>query len=65
MNAFYIILAASPIVLLAMTAFLVMVIVGIRNGDRGDLTTPPRNPIDALARRVVGVGVRNNRPGDE
>lgn len=65
MNAFSIILAASPILLLLSTAFLVMVIVGIRKGDRGDLTTPPRNPADALARRVTGVGVRSNHPGDE
>jgi hypothetical protein len=65
MTAFYIILAASPILLLLGTAFLVIVIIGIRKGDRGDLTEPPRNAIDAIARRVAGVGVRSDHKTDE
>jgi hypothetical protein len=60
MNAFWIILAASPVLLLAAVAFLVLIIIGVRKGDRGDLSSPPSNRIDAITRRVVGVGVRNN-----
>lgn len=60
MNAFYVILAACPILLLGVVAFLVMVVVGIRKGDRGDLTPIPRNRFDAITRHVVGVGVRSD-----
>jgi hypothetical protein len=60
MNAFYIILAASPVLLLCAVAFLVVIVVGIRKGDRGDLASPPRSRIDAITRRVVGVGARSN-----
>jgi hypothetical protein len=59
MTAFYIILAASPVLLLGTVAFFVIIVVGIRRGDRGDLTTPPKTRIDAISRRVSGVGVRN------
>jgi hypothetical protein len=65
MNAFYVILAACPIVLLGAVAFLVMVVVGIRKGDRGDLTPVPRNRFDAITRRVVGVGVRSDNTDNE
>jgi hypothetical protein len=60
MNAFYIILAVSPVLLLCAVAFLVVIVVGIRKGDRGGLTSPPRTRIDAITRRVVGVGVRSD-----
>jgi hypothetical protein len=60
MIAFYIILAASPVLLLCAVAFLVLIVVGVRKGDRGDLASPPRNRIDAITRRVVGLGVRSN-----
>lgn len=60
MSAFYVILAACPILLLGAVAFLVMVVVGIRKGDRSDLTPVPRNRFDAITRRVVGVGVRSD-----
>lgn len=59
MNALYVILYAFPILVLGATAFLVMVVVGVRKGDRGDLTAHPRNRLDAITRRVVGLGVRN------
>ena len=65
MNAFYIILTASPILLLCAVAFLVLIVVGIRKGDRGDLTSPARSRTDAISRRVVGVGIRSDNNGDE
>ena len=34
MNAFWIILAASPVLLLAVVAFLVLIVIGVRKGDR-------------------------------
>ena len=40
MNAFYIILAACPVLLLGAVAFLVFIAVGVRMGDRGDLASP-------------------------
>jgi hypothetical protein len=67
MNTFYIILVASPVLLLCAAAFIVLIVVGVRKGDRGDLASAPRNRIDAITRRVVGVGVRNdtsNKDGD-
>jgi hypothetical protein len=59
--AFYIILAASPVLLLAAVAFLVLiVVVGVRKRDHGDLAAPDRNRIDAITRRATGLGVRSN-----
>jgi hypothetical protein len=63
MIAFYIILAASPVLLLGAVAFLALIVAGIRKGDRGDLASPVRNRIDAITRRVVGLGVRRNGEG--
>lgn len=60
MIAFYIILAASPVLILVAAVFFVLIVVGIRKGDRGDLTSPPRNRLDAITRRVAGVGTRSN-----
>ena len=59
MIAFYVILAASPVLLLGAVAFLVLIVAGIRQGDRRDLASPPSSRIDAITRRVVGLGVRN------
>lgn len=64
MNSFWIILAASPVLLLGIVAFFVLIVVGIRKGDRGDLYSPPRNRLDAITRRATGLGVRNG-VGDE
>lgn len=66
MNAFYIILVASPVLLLGSVAFFVLIVTGVRKGDRGDLASPARNRIDAITRRVVGVGTRRDheRSGD-
>jgi hypothetical protein len=65
MNAFYIILAAAPVLLLGAVAFLTFIVVGVRKGDRGDLASPPRSRIDAITRRVVGAGARRDNDGSE
>ena len=59
MIAFYVILAASPVLLLGAVAFLVLIVAGIRKGDHRGLATPPSSRIDVIARRVVGLGVRS------
>ena len=64
MNAFYIILAASPVLLLGMVVFLVLIAIGIRKGDRGDLASQAGSRIDAITRRVTGVGTRSSDDGD-
>jgi hypothetical protein len=47
-------LAAGAVLFLGVLAFLLLIAVGVGTGDRGDLTSSPRNRIDALTRRVVG-----------
>ena len=59
MIAFYIILAASPVLLLVAVAFLVLIVAGVRKGDRRGLASAPSNRIDAITRRLVGLGVRS------
>ena len=54
----------------AVTAVFVMLVAGIRAGDRRRLTAPPRGRLDALTRTMLGVGVRTSqqpggRDGDE
>ena len=63
MNAFWVILAACPVLLLGVVAFFVLIVAGVRKGDRSDLASPPANRIDVITRRVVG-GVRKNEEGD-
>jgi hypothetical protein len=60
----YIILAASPVLLLIAVAFLVLIVISVRKRDRGDLASPDRNRIDAIARRATGLGVRSNGKSD-
>jgi len=64
MIAFYIILAASPVLLLGMVVFFVLIVAGVRKGDRGDLTAPAANRIDAIARHMTGLGIRNGGEDD-
>jgi hypothetical protein len=64
MIAFYIILAASPVLLLGLVAFLVLIAAGVRKRDRGDLAASASNRIDTITRRVVGLGVRHNGGGE-
>jgi hypothetical protein len=55
----------------AVTAVLIMLAAGIRAGDRTRcLTAAPRRHLEALARAVLGVGVRtgpsaSNRDGEK
>jgi hypothetical protein len=65
MNAFWIILAASPVLLLCAVAFLALIVIGIRRGDRGDLTKPAQNRIDSISRRIAGLGTRNRSDREE
>ena len=53
MNAFYIILAACPVLLLGVVAFLVLIAVGVRKGDRRDLASPACSRLDAITRRAA------------
>jgi hypothetical protein len=62
--AVQIILIAFPVLLLSAVAFLAVIAVGIRKGDRRDLASPAVNRIEAIARRVTGVGTRSSGHGD-
>ena len=63
-NAFCISLAACLILLLAAVAFVIYIAIGVRKGDLGDPPSPAGSRIDAITRRVTGVGVRSNEEGD-
>lgn len=46
----------------AVAGVFVMLVIGIRRGDRAHrLTDEPGTPLDALTRSVLGVGVRTGR----
>jgi hypothetical protein len=64
MHAYYIILAAFPVLLSGVVAFLAVIAAGIRRGDRHCLASPAVNRIDAIARRVTGVSTRSNGESD-
>jgi hypothetical protein len=63
-NAFCISLTACLVLLLAAAAFLIFIVIGVRKGDRGDLSSSAGSRIDAITRRVTGVGIRRNEEGD-
>ena len=63
-NAFCISLAACLVLLLAAVAFLIFIAIGVRKGDLSDLSSPAGSRIDAITRRVTGVGIRRNEEGD-
>ena len=64
MIACYVILAASPVLLLGAVSFLALIVAGVRRGDHRDLASPPSSRIDAIARRMVGLGVRRTGKGE-
>ena len=64
MIASYIILAASPALALGVVAFLILIVIGIRRADRGDLASPPRDRADAITRRVTGLGTRRSEASE-
>ena len=48
----------------AVAGVLVMLVIGIHRGDRAHhLADEPDTHVDALTRRMLGVGVRNGCPG--
>jgi hypothetical protein len=49
----------------AVAAVFVMLVIGIRKGDRArHLLSAPDTPLDAITRSVLGVGVRYDFPAD-
>ena len=64
MTAFYLILAACPVLLLGVVTFIALIAIGVRKGDRGDLASPPASRLDALTRRMTGVGTRSSDKGE-
>ena len=63
-NTFCISLAACLVLLLAAVTFLIFIVIGVRKGDLGDLSSPAGSRIDAITRRVTGVGIRWDEEGD-
>ena len=60
------ILAVAVFLSGAVLGFLALLIVGIRKGDRArHIADAPHTPVEAVTRRVLGVGTRNHRNGDE
>jgi hypothetical protein len=62
----------AVVAILAMITFLfggvigalVVIVAGIRRDDCArSLTATPRTPIEGITRRVLGVSVRNEKPG--
>jgi len=50
----------------AVLGFLALLIVGIRQGDRArHLADAPHTHVEAVTRRVLGVGARNHHDGHE
>ena len=62
MNAFCISLAACPVLLLAVFAFLIYIAIGVRKGDLSD-PSPAGSRTGVITRRVIGVGIRRNEEG--
>lgn len=64
MTAFYIILAACPVLFLGFIAFIVMIVAGIRKGDRGDIYSPAKTRSSAITRRILGGGHSDRGEGE-
>jgi hypothetical protein len=62
--AFHVVLAASLALFLGAVAFLILIVIGIRKRDRGDLASPPRDRLDAITRRVTGLGTRRGEASE-
>jgi hypothetical protein len=60
METFWIILLAAPTLLIAVLAFLALIVTSIRRGDRRSLYDGPGGRADRITRRVLRVGVRNS-----
>ena len=62
-NTFSISLAACPVLLLAAVAFLILIAIGVREGDLGDPPSPAGSRIDAITRRVTGRAISRSLTG--
>jgi hypothetical protein len=51
------------VLLLGVVAFLVLIAVGVRKGDRRDLASPACSRLDAITRRVTGAAARRTEAG--
>ena len=59
------ILAIAVFLAGAALGVLTLLIIGIRKGDRvGHLTDAPHTQVEAITRRVLGVGTRNHPDGN-
>ena len=58
MTSFTLVIAVTAFLAGAATAVFVMLVIGIRRGDRARLTDEPGTHLDALTRSVLGVGMR-------
>lgn len=60
------ILAVAVFLSGAVLGVLAVLIIGIRKGDRAPrLADAPHTQVEAVTRRVLGVGTRNHRDGNE
>ena len=60
------ILALAVFVSGAVAGVFIMLVIGIRRGDRAQhLADEPGTQVDALTRRMLGVGVRAGCPADD
>jgi hypothetical protein len=60
-----VILAVAVFLVGAVAGFLALLIVGIRKGDRARrLADAPHTQVEAITRRVLGVGIRNHPDGN-
>ena len=60
-----VILAIAVFLAGAVLGFLTLIIIGIRRGDRArHLADQPHTHVEAVTRRVLGVGTRNHPDGN-
>jgi len=64
MSLVMVVLAGVGLLTIATAGILIVLIIGIRRGDRGHLADAPRSQSDAVARRLL-VGVRYPAVDDE
>jgi hypothetical protein len=65
MTLVIVILAIAVFLAGAALGFLTLLIVGIRKGDRArHLADAPHTQVEAITRRVLGVGIRSHRDGN-
>lgn len=56
------VIAIAAFLSIVMAVVFTMLVIGIRKGDRAcHLSDPPASALDAMTRRLLGVGVRRGR----